>query len=88
MRWQHPRLGLKADENDAAIVRSAIDLSRNLGLSVTAEGVEDEATWTILRELGCTEAQGFYVSPALPADDLEAWVRNGSSGLFATPSRA
>ena len=56
-------------ESDAAIVRSTIDLARNLGLRVVAEGVETEAMWDALREQGCTLAQGYLISkPARPEE--------------------
>jgi diguanylate cyclase (GGDEF)-like protein len=63
------------DENDAVIVRSTIDLGRNLGLQVVAEGVETEAEWDALTELGCDYAQGHYVSPAVSAGELMQWLR-------------
>ena len=62
------------DENDAVIVRSLIDLARNLGLNVVAEGVETEETWSELNNLGCDYAQGFYNSPPMPADQLIRWL--------------
>jgi diguanylate cyclase (GGDEF)-like protein len=68
-------LNMVTDENDAAIVRSTIDLARNLGLSVVAEGVEDEAIWQTLAALGCDFAQGHYLSKALPAAELVAWLQ-------------
>jgi EAL domain-containing protein (putative c-di-GMP-specific phosphodiesterase class I) len=63
------------DENDAVIVRSTIDLGRNLGLDVVAEGVESEEIWEQLDGLGCDTAQGFFLSRPLPADALGAWLR-------------
>ena len=57
-------------ESDAAIVRSTIDLARNLGLVVTAEGVEDERTHRRLAEMGCDLAQGYELCRPLPADRL------------------
>ena len=57
-------------ESDAAIVRSTIDLARNLGLRIVAEGVETEAMWDALREQGCTLAQGYLISKPAPPDDL------------------
>ncbi|MDX1631647.1 MAG: EAL domain-containing protein [Thermoanaerobaculia bacterium] len=66
--------GLVEDENDAVIVRSTIDLAHNLGLRVTAEGVETEAVWTRLRELECDMAQGFYMARPMPPDQLERWI--------------
>ena len=65
---------LLTDLSDAAIVRSTIDLARNLGLRVVAEGVEDRATWVRLAEMGCDEAQGYFVSAPLDADTLERWM--------------
>jgi len=63
------------DEDDATIVRSTIDLGRNLGLDVVAEGVENEQVWDRLRALGCTAAQGYYLSRPVPPDELGAWLQ-------------
>jgi diguanylate cyclase (GGDEF)-like protein len=68
-------MSMVTDENDATIVRSTIDLARNLGLAVVAEGVEDEAIWNTLAGLGCDFAQGHYLSRPLPAPELVAWLR-------------
>jgi diguanylate cyclase (GGDEF)-like protein len=65
---------MEASSDDAVIVRSTIDLCRNLGLAVVAEGVETEHTFAQLRELGCDEAQGFLISRPVPADALTAWL--------------
>ena len=54
---------------------STIELGRNLGLEVVAEGVESETVWNWLRELGCTIAQGYHLSRPLPADELRDWMR-------------
>ena len=62
------------DESDAAIVRSVIELAKSLQLDVVAEGVEDEATWQRLDELGCAFAQGFHLSRPLPPAELMAWL--------------
>jgi diguanylate cyclase (GGDEF)-like protein len=67
------------EESDAMIVRSTIDLGKNLGLRVVAEGVQSQAAWFRLTELGCDEAQGFYFSPPMPAEDLPQWIREWSS---------
>jgi len=66
---------MTVDENDTVIVRSTIDLAHNMGLKVVAEGVEDEATYLLLGHLHCDLAQGFYISQALPATELVAWLR-------------
>jgi diguanylate cyclase (GGDEF)-like protein len=63
------------DEDDAFIVRSTIDLGRNLGLNVVAEGVETEAVWDELGELGCDYAQGWFLGRPMPASELADWMR-------------
>jgi diguanylate cyclase (GGDEF)-like protein/PAS domain S-box-containing protein len=63
-------MDMAADENDLAIVRSTIDLGHNLGLTVVAEGVENETTWEMLARLGCDGAQGYWLSRPLPEPDL------------------
>ena len=59
---------MMTSESDATIVRSTIDLARNLGLTVTAEGVEDQATRRRLADMGCDLAQGYELCRPLPAD--------------------
>jgi diguanylate cyclase (GGDEF)-like protein len=67
-------LGMTEDENDAVIVRSTIDLARNLGLDVVAEGVENAEILRGLGDLRCDVAQGFHLSRPLPAEELEMWL--------------
>ena len=66
---------LSTDNDDAAIVRPTISLGHNLGLEVVAEGVEDRKSYEMLTEYGCDYAQGYFISPPLPADALEAWLK-------------
>jgi diguanylate cyclase len=65
---------LDCDPRRAAIVRSTIELARDLGLCVVAEGVETEAAWRMLAALGCDMAQGYLI--ARPADPRAsaAWL--------------
>jgi diguanylate cyclase len=66
--------------SDEVIVRSTIDLGRNLGLRVVAEGVEDEATRQSLDALGCDAIQGYHVSRPVPPDELIHWLERAASG--------
>lgn len=66
---------LPGSPDDAAIVRAAIDLAHDLGLSVLAEGVECTAARDWLRGRSCELAQGYLFSKPLPADEFQAWVR-------------
>jgi EAL domain-containing protein (putative c-di-GMP-specific phosphodiesterase class I) len=74
-------LNMTADENDAMIVRSIIDLAHNLNLMVIAEGVENEKVWNRLAALGCDAAQGFYMSRPLPAEEMADWLVTSPWGL-------
>ena len=69
------------DPRDTAIVRSVVDLGVGLGMRVVAEGVEDEATWNALREMGCDEAQGWLLSRAEPAEVLTPWLLERENAL-------
>jgi diguanylate cyclase (GGDEF)-like protein len=64
---------MREDARNAIVVRSTIELARNLGLRTVAEGIEDEDALERLRELGCELAQGFHLSRALPAAGLVRW---------------
>ncbi|OZD76066.1 hypothetical protein CH272_14035 [Rhodococcus sp. 05-340-1] len=66
--------GMAHNPAHEAIVRSTVELARTLGLSVTAEGVEDEVTMTTLRELRCGRAQGYHLGRPTSADRLPALV--------------
>jgi diguanylate cyclase (GGDEF)-like protein len=65
---------MDSDMSDAAIVRSSLELARNLNLEVVAEGVETQAVWDELTTLGCGSAQGYFLSRPLPADDFRRWL--------------
>jgi EAL domain-containing protein (putative c-di-GMP-specific phosphodiesterase class I) len=67
------------DDGDAVIVRSTIDLARNLGLDVVAEGVETESVLEALVDLRCSSAQGYYLSRPLPSAELGLWLSNRST---------
>ena len=67
-------LGMASNEHDEVIVRSTIDLGHNLGLTVVAEGVEDEDVWNKLGLLGCDAGQGYYMARPMPAMQLNNWL--------------
>ncbi|MEU8253534.1 EAL domain-containing protein [Micromonospora inaquosa] len=67
-------LGMPDDADDAAIVRSMIELAGALGLRVVAEGVEDERTWRMLHAAGCDAAQGWFYARPMPAEELVTWL--------------
>jgi diguanylate cyclase (GGDEF)-like protein len=65
-----------SDEPDSeAIVRSIIELARNLRLETVAEGVEDERMCDRLIRMGCHHAQGFALARPMPAEDMRRWLR-------------
>jgi diguanylate cyclase (GGDEF)-like protein len=68
-------IGMGRDADDGAIVRGTINLAHDLGLSVVAEGVEDDASWHALARFGCDTAQGWLVGRPLPAAEFGRWLR-------------
>src|SRR5690606_39543825 len=57
------------------IVAALIGLARSLGLRATAEGVEDEWTLKLLRELGCHSAQGYFIAQPMCACEISSWLK-------------
>jgi diguanylate cyclase (GGDEF)-like protein len=62
--------------DDSVIVRSIVDLVRTLGLRSVAEGVEDQRTAQLLREMGCESAQGWYFGRPMDPATATAWLRS------------
>jgi diguanylate cyclase (GGDEF)-like protein/PAS domain S-box-containing protein len=65
---------------DAVIASSTIDLAHNLGMTVVAEGAEDEDALDILAEYGCDSAQGYVFSRPCAGEDLTAWLTESPFG--------
>jgi diguanylate cyclase (GGDEF)-like protein len=63
-----------ADENSAVIVRSTVELGHGLGLSVVAEGVEDQDTYDALARLGADRIQGFHIARPMSGAALKSWL--------------
>ncbi|MCW2293527.1 MULTISPECIES: EAL domain-containing protein [Pseudomonas] len=71
---------LRPGQKDWNIVRALISLATELDQRVVAEGIETEQTLQILREWGCQEAQGYFISRPLEAPALVAWL-NAKAGV-------
>jgi diguanylate cyclase (GGDEF)-like protein/PAS domain S-box-containing protein len=67
---------ITTDENDAAIVRSIINLGHQLKLQVIAEGVETMEQLDFLRARGCDEIQGYFYSRPLPAEEFAIFINS------------
>jgi EAL domain-containing protein (putative c-di-GMP-specific phosphodiesterase class I) len=62
--------GLPDDGDNHAIVKAIVSLAKNLGFTVTAEGVETLDQASILKGLACETLQGYYFSQPIPGDDI------------------
>jgi diguanylate cyclase (GGDEF)-like protein len=79
---------IATDRRAAAIVRHTVALAHDLGLSLVAEGVEDEPTGAALAALGCDVAQGFGIARPMPVADFQRWLEEPLRFLSrATPAR-
>ncbi|WP_452094414.1 EAL domain-containing protein [Dactylosporangium darangshiense] len=67
--------GMATSPSDLAIVRSVVDMARNFGLDVVAEGVESELTLGLLEDMRCGMGQGFLFSRPLPYERFESWLQ-------------
>lgn len=65
---------METSPNDRVIVKSTVEMGRNLGLKVVAEGIETPAAETLLAEMGCDLMQGYRLARPLPADEFLRWL--------------
>lgn len=73
--------GCVENENLASALRSLVELSRKLGVTVVAEGVETQAELELLRRIECDQAQGFLISGAVSSMDFESLLLEDGSKL-------
>ncbi|WP_019807142.1 putative bifunctional diguanylate cyclase/phosphodiesterase [Saccharomonospora halophila] len=66
--------GMGTDLGDLAVVRSIVELGHSLGLTVVAEGVEEDVARDQLEAMGCDVAQGYLISRPLSEERLQAWL--------------
>ncbi|WP_417515647.1 EAL domain-containing protein [Marinobacter sp.] len=78
---------LATREEDRVIVQTTIDMCHALGYRVVAEGVENEATASLLKEMGCDMIQGYMLSRPLPIEQMLGWLaeRHETSAGQQTP---
>lgn len=72
---------ITTNPDDAAITTAIIHLGHNLRLHVVAEGVETRQQWDFLREQGCDQAQGYWISKPLDSEALLEFLRSWQGGL-------
>ena len=76
-------IDMTQDSDDRAIVKSTIELAHHMGVSATAEGVEDAATLKELSRLGCDTAQGYFIAKPMPPVSFVSWLEESVWGLDA-----
>ncbi|MGD7045830.1 EAL domain-containing protein [Jeotgalibacillus proteolyticus] len=69
---------IENNRSNAAIVSTILNLARNLSLTVIAEGVENKKQYEILKEKGCDQIQGYFLSKPLPAGEIVQLVEIAS----------
>jgi predicted signal transduction protein with EAL and GGDEF domain len=65
--------------SNAIIVRSSIAMAHSLGLTVIAEGAEDETTCAMLADAECDSIQGYYLAKPMAPADLQKWLLEGAT---------
>ena len=68
-------------ESARVILESSLDMAKKLNITAVAEGVETQADWNLLRELGCGLAQGYFIARPMEAGTYLDWVRGWNQSL-------
>ncbi|MEN8260136.1 MAG: EAL domain-containing protein [Pseudomonadota bacterium] len=71
-------MDIPESDNDAVIVNATINLAHNLGLAVTAEGVESADVMEQLKSYGCDVVQGYYISKPMPYEEMSGWLKKAA----------
>ncbi|MEM6485803.1 MAG: EAL domain-containing protein [Pseudomonadota bacterium] len=79
---------LATNSDDRVMVKTLIALASNLGLQTVAEGVEDEISLRLLREMGCDRAQGYFISRPETADSFQSWLQQRTTQVPALGATA
>lgn len=74
---------IEHNQKDATLVRSIINMAHGMNLKVTAEGVENEAQLSMLRDFDCDDMQGYLFSKPVAAAEATALMQTGLNGTFA-----
>ena len=69
-------MNLTKSHVDPLLLRSTIDLAHGLGMTVTAEGVENASSMALLKIMGCDHAQGYHIAHPLTFEDLKLYLSN------------
>lgn len=75
--------GLPADEESLAIVRAIVSLAKNLGFTVTAEGIETREQAMLLAGMACEMLQGYYFSRPVPATEIDGLLAQDWTAAFS-----
>lgn len=73
----------KGKKEAIAIIRAVVALAQSLGMATTAEGVESESEYHLVRDLGCTKIQGYYFGRPLPVEEARAVVERAQGNARA-----
>ncbi|ABM03786.1 regulatory protein for cyclic-di-GMP, EAL domain protein [Psychromonas ingrahamii 37] len=70
---------IKTDKESYTISKISIMLAHEFGMKAVAEGIETEAEWNILKQLGCDEGQGYWIGRPMPPEEIESWIKSWSA---------
>ena len=78
--------GAVRDPTTLAMYTASLGLGKELSMEVVAEGVEDADDWDLVRGTGCDLAQGYFIAPAMPAEELPGWIEKWGAGVAVSDS--
>ena len=77
----------ETNPKSAIVIRSIVNMAKELGLHTLAEGVETEEQFAFLREIGCEKVQGYLFSPPMPFDKAVAYCYGETAQVKVEPFR-